>query len=333
MTVHYGLCTYSIGHGPKRAGILIGEKIWSISELAGVMPNCGLLDSRAPVLALIERWAEVLPALDRLAEFASNGVNGVAATGLHDCRVHPPIDLPRQVFCTGANYRKHVIDITVDTGTGPEGLDREGLYRWAANMMDERARTGEPYVFTKPVAAISGAFDPIELPSNTKKPDWELELAVVIGKPGHRIHRDDAFAHIAGYTIANDISARDLIARQDYKMLGTDWLKSKGQKGFLPLGPSLVPAHLVSNPENLKMVLSVNDQIMQNESSADMIFGIARQIEYISSYTPLLPGDVICTGSPAGNGTHYNRFLREGDVVVGRIEGLGEQRAMCVLAT
>jgi 2-keto-4-pentenoate hydratase/2-oxohepta-3-ene-1,7-dioic acid hydratase in catechol pathway len=270
--------------------------------------------------------------LDHLAAFAAAGVAGLAASNLRECRVHPPVDLPRQVFCTGANYRKHVIDLTVDTGTGPEGLDREGLYRWAANMMDERARTGEPYVFTKPVAAISGAFDPIELPSNTRKPDWELELGVVIGKPGHRIRREDAFSHVAGYAIVNDISARDLIPRLDYKMLGTDWLRAKGQKGFLPFGPCLVPAHLVPNPQNLRMTLSVSGQVMQNESSSDMLFGIARQIEYISSYTPLLTGDLICTGSPAGNGTHYNRFLREGDVVVARIEGLGEQHATCILA-
>jgi 2-keto-4-pentenoate hydratase/2-oxohepta-3-ene-1,7-dioic acid hydratase in catechol pathway len=152
---------------------------------------------------------------------------------------------------------------------------------------------------------------------------------VVIGRGGRGIARARALEHVAGYMVANDISARDLIARTDYKMLGTDWLKSKGQPGFLPLGPLLVPARFVPDPHRLGMRLTVSGQVMQDETTADMIFGIERQIEYISQYCELLPGDVICTGSPAGNGTHYNRFLRDGDVMEAEIDGLGRQRVVC----
>jgi 2-keto-4-pentenoate hydratase/2-oxohepta-3-ene-1,7-dioic acid hydratase in catechol pathway len=112
-------------------------------------------------------------------------------------------------------------------------------------------------------------------------------------------------------------------------MLGTDWLRSKGQPGFLPLGPYFVPSAFVPEPHRLKMRLTVSGRVMQNETTADMLFGIERQIEYISRYARLLPGDIICTGSPAGNGTHYNRFLREGDVMEAEIEGLGRQRQVC----
>jgi 2-keto-4-pentenoate hydratase/2-oxohepta-3-ene-1,7-dioic acid hydratase in catechol pathway len=135
--------------------------------------------------------------------------------------------------------------------------------------------------------------------------------------------------HVAGYAIANDVSARDLIPRTDYKLLGTDWLRARGQLGFLPLGPYFVPARCVADPYDLRIRLSVAGKLMQNETTADMMFDIVRQIEYISRYTPLLPGDVICTGSPAGNGTHYNRFLTDGDLMVGEIDGLGTQRINC----
>ncbi|MFT0174029.1 fumarylacetoacetate hydrolase family protein [Paraburkholderia mimosarum] len=279
------------------------------------------------MLELLENWDASRVALDRLASRIR--VDQVDWNELADLRTHPAIDLPRQIFCTGANYRKHVVDLTVDAKVGPEGLDEAQLRQWAEDMLDERVAHGEPYAFTKPVSAVSGAFDTLILPDTTTQPDWELELAVVIGRGGYRISRDKAFDHVAGYTIVNDISARDLIPRTDYKMLGTDWLRSKGQPGFLPLGPYFVPSAFVPEPQRLKMRLTVSGRVMQDETTADMLFGIERQIEYISRYSRLLPGDIICTGSPAGNGTHYNRFLRDGDVMEAEIEGLGRQRQLC----
>lgn len=323
----YALMTFSAGEQPRQPGLVVDGRVASIPELARAAPGAEPLRSHASVLAILDAWDVCRPLLDLLAERSPGGVTWHR---VEDVRVHPPVDLPRQVFCTGANYRKHVVDLTVDSGVGPEGLDREGLRRWAEKMMDERAANGEPYVFTKPVSAIAGPYDPLTLPANTTQPDWELELAVVIGRGGRAISRARALEHVAGYMVANDISARDLIARTDYKMLGTDWLKSKGQTGFLPLGPVLVPAQFVPEPHRLQMRLSVAGRVMQDETTADMIFGIERQIEYISQYCELLPGDVICTGSPAGNGTHYNRFLQDGDVMEAEIEGLGRQRVVCV---
>jgi 2,4-didehydro-3-deoxy-L-rhamnonate hydrolase len=112
-------------------------------------------------------------------------------------------------------------------------------------------------------------------------------------------------------------------------MLGTDWLRGKSQPGFCPFGPLLVPAEFVTDPHDLRMLLTLNGQAMQDESTADMIFDIARQIEYVSTYAELWPGDLISTGSPAGNGTHYGRFLRDGDVIDATITGLGAQRNHC----
>jgi len=324
----YALGTFSHGQdGPKFVGLVMRDRVASLVELVTQYDEPELVGAGA-VLSLLETWDASRAALDRLV----TGVDGETERWypLDALHVHPAVDLPRQIFCTGANYRKHVVDMTVDAKVGPTGLDEAGLRRWAESMMDERAATGEPYAFTKPVTTVSGAYDQLVLPNTTSQADWELELAVVIGKGGYQVPRELALDHIAGYCIVNDISARDLIPRTDYKMLGTDWLRAKGQPGFLPLGPYLVPKAFVPNPHNLKMRLSVSGQIMQDESTADMLFDIARQIEYISCYSRLLPGDIICTGSPAGNGTHYNRYLRTGDVIEAEIEGLGRQRQICV---
>lgn len=323
--IRYALATITVD-GAARAALVIDDRIALLDDLVGAQPDAGL-SRGASVLGLLENWDANLPAIDALAEAAGGlGVEWRAAAEVH---FRSPVDLPRQIFCTGANYRTHVVHLTVDTKTGPEGLEGDELREWAEKMMDDRLANGDPYVFTKPIATVAGPNDDLVLPATTTKPDWELELAVVIGKGGYQITREAAMEHVAGYAIANDISARDLIPRTDYKLLGTDWLRSKGQLGFLPLGPYLVPARFVTNPYDLRIRLSVAGKLMQNETTADMMFDIVRQIEYISRYTPLLPGDVICTGSPAGNGTHYNRFLTDGDLMVGEIDGLGVQRINC----
>ncbi|MDT0510242.1 fumarylacetoacetate hydrolase family protein [Novosphingobium sp. MMS21-SN21R] len=327
MTTPWGLCTIARTDGQRLACLTIDGDVWPLHALA-LHSGIPGFPPALTVLEILEHWDSQQSALDNLAIVAGTGA--VAAEALAELDVRAPVERPGQIFCTGANYRKHVIDLTVDTGVGPEGLDRDGLYKWAAEMMDKRAAEGEPYAFTKPISAVAGPNDALVLPTNTAQPDWEIELGVVIGREAYCVSADDAMDHVAGYAIVNDISARDLIARTDYKMLGTDWLRSKGQPGFLPFGPVIVPARFVRDPQNLPLRLTVNGRVMQDETTADMIFGIARQIEYISSFARLLPGDVICTGSPAGNGTHYGRFLQPGDVMTAEIAGLGMQRVECV---
>lgn len=325
----YALGTFALDlKGAKFVGLVVNDQVTDLAELCRLFGSHAL-GNAGSVLALLEQWDASHRELNRLAAAAVVS-DQVTWHSLSALIVYPAVDLPRQIFCTGANYRKHVVDLTVDSKVGPPGLSDSELRRWAEEMMDERAAKGEPYAFTKPVSTVSGAFDPLVLPDTTLQPDWELELAVVIGREAYRVSREHAMDYVAGYCIVNDISARDLIPRTDYKMLGTDWLRSKGQPGFLPLGPYLVPKVFVQDPHRLKMRLSVSGQVMQDESTADMLFGIERQIEYISRYSRLLPGDIICTGSPAGNGTHYNRFLRKGDVIDAEIEGLGQQRQVCV---
>lgn len=327
----FALGTFSEGGGDRFAALCFGDRVVPLSSVQAQASEVGARwRPGATVLELLAAWDEHLPALQRLAERVGTGAAGQPMSSL---AVHPPVDLPRQVFCTGANYRKHVVDLTVDSGVGPEGLTGDALRRWAENMMDERARVGEPYAFTKAVSSITGAYGPVLLPQGSTQPDWEAELAVVIGRGGRRIKRDQAMQHVAGFAIANDVTCRDRIARSDYKMLGTDWLQAKSPPTFLPFGPVLVPACFIRDPHDLKITLKLNGDTMQNETTADMIFDIPRQIEYISRHAELLPGDVICTGSPAGNGTHYNRFLRPGDVMDVSIDGLGSQRNVCIADT
>lgn len=322
----FSLGTFSLKGSPHQrfAGVVVDGRIFPVSSLAEEFGAPALAGKT--VLALLDDWSASLSALESVTSQVSSSLHYTPEQVIF----RPAVDLPRQVFCTGANYRKHVVDLTVDSNVGPEGLNKDELRKWAEEMMDKRLASGEPYVFTKPVSAISGAYDDLILPPTTVKPDWELELAVVIGKEGYNITAEDAMDYVAGYTIVNDISARDLIPRTDYKMLGTDWMRSKGQPGFLPLGPYLVPKSFIEKPHNLSMRLTVSGRTMQDETTADMLFSIERQIAYISKYAKLLPGDVICTGSPAGNGTHYDRFLQDGDIMVGEIDGLGAQRQQCV---
>ncbi|MFD0203643.1 MULTISPECIES: fumarylacetoacetate hydrolase family protein [Saccharothrix] len=136
--------------------------------------------------------------------------------------------------------------------------------------------------------------------------------------------------HVAGYTIANDLTARDLVFRPDMREIGTDWLRSKNAPGFTPLGPYLVPAEFVGDPSDLRLTLKLNGETMQDESTEDMIFDVARMVSYASQTTTLLPGDLVLTGSPAGNGMHHGRLLRDGDVMESTITGLGVQRTRCV---
>jgi 2,4-didehydro-3-deoxy-L-rhamnonate hydrolase len=135
---------------------------------------------------------------------------------------------------------------------------------------------------------------------------------------------------VAGYVVVNDITSRERVNRKDMKEMGMDWVASKCAPTFLPIGPWLVPAAFVGDPQTLRITLKLNGQTMQDESTADMIFGVARLVEGLSKFCLLQPGDVICTGSPAGNGMHYGRFLQPGDVVEGSISGIGSIRNTCV---
>jgi 2,4-diketo-3-deoxy-L-fuconate hydrolase len=330
----FALGTFSAG-GAAFAAAVIDDQAIAISALVADMTIAGQAPSpTVSVRELLETWSESFPALcSAVARLRQRGIETAADAlfSVGNLRPLPPVNLPRQVFCAGANYFKHVVDLICDSPPeevpGAVKMDKQQLRAYAVDLMTKRRLHGDPYFFNKPVSTITGALDPIVLPPLAKKPDWELELGVVIGKAARRVSRAEAMNHVAGYTIVNDISDRVLLWRRDeVKQMGTDWVAGKSAPSYLPTGPLLLPAAFIGDPAALQLRLSLNGDIRQNESTSDMIFDIPRLIEYLSSMVQLWPGDLICTGSPAGNGTHYNRFLQPGDVVESTITGLGVQR-------
>jgi len=328
------------------AGLVLGEHVYAVQGLAPLERALGLhLHGADSVLGLLERWDENLPTLQAIAQAltarpvqdaadarigsATSALPSPGAAPLAKLRVHPPV-VPRQIFQAGANYHKHVVELIVDGAVARDpASNREQLRANAEEMMRKRAQSGKPFVFMGLASSLTGPYDSIIIPHEAQQPDWELELAAVIGRPARRVSRVEALTHVAGYTIANDITARELVARPDVPQMGMDWVASKGAPTFLPVGPLITPAEFVGDPQRLKITLKLNGQVMQDESTADMIFSVARLIEFISAHVQLLPGDLVLTGSPSGNGTHYNRYIRDGDVLEGEIKGLGVLRNAC----
>lgn len=267
------------------------------------------------------------PDWDRLAAIA-RAADEREWSELADVTLTAPV-APRQVLQTGANYRTHVIDLVVSGLAADDPRSPEEARAWAGRMMDDRRENGEPYFFIGLPACVVGPDEPLALPAYSEKHDWELELAVVIGARAFRVSREEAMDHVAGYTIVNDITTRDLVFRKDMKEIGTDWYRGKNAPGFLPTGPFLVPAPFV-DPSALGIRLDLNGQTMQDASTSDLLFDIPALVSGASQTMPLLPGDLLLTGSPAGNGAHWGRLLRAGDVMVGSIEGLGSQMVRCV---
>ncbi len=304
--------------GPRRPfpGLVLDQE--RVIDLAGYGWDC--------VRDVLRSWDR---AADVLSHLAADGPAGVGTTPLDELTVLPPL-VPDQVLQSGANYRRHVMDIIVAEERERGTLSEEQAREMAARVMDQRVATGEPYVFLGAVSAICGPYDDVVLPARGAQHDWELELAAVIGTGGRHIAPEQGLAHVAGYTIANDLTTRDLVYRSDLEAIGTDWLRAKNAPTFLPLGPWIVPARFVGDPQDLTITLTVDGAVMQDESTADMIFDVATLVSYASTLVTLRPGDLLLTGSPAGNGMHHRRFLEAGDVIDGAITGLGSQRNLCV---
>lgn len=292
-------------------GLVVGPRVRDLSDLA---PS---------VRAVVEDWEALFPRLADLAQETAGAWHALA-----DLRVLAPIE-PGQVLQSGANYRKHVVDLVAAEKESVHGATPEEARADAERMMDERIRSGVPYVFLGSPRAICGPYDDIVLPALGEQHDWELELALVIGRTGKHIPAEDAMSYVAAYTICNDLTTRDRLYRPDLRAIGTDWFTAKNADTFLPTGPFLVPAAFVGNPTedaDVRITLRHNGTLRQDESTKDMIFDIPRLIAYVSTTTTLRPGDLLLTGSPAGNGAHWGVFLRPGDVMEAEITGLGHQR-------
>lgn len=275
------------------------------------------------VTELLERWETVLPALEAIAADPRAAWRPLAEASLRS-----PVE-PRQIFQAGANYRTHVIDLAAAHHDGSDGRSIEQVRADAAAAMDAR-RQQPPFVFTGLPSAICGPYDDVVLPRDSGQPDWELELAAVIGRPARRLAAARALDAVAGWVIVNDLTLRDKVFRREAGPLGADWLAAKNSPTFLPTGPVLVPRSAIPDPGDLRITLRLNGQVMQDESTKDMIVDVPRIIAHCSQVAALLPGDLVLTGSPAGNGLAHGRLLRPGDLMESAIAGLGAQANHCV---
>lgn len=313
-TTPWGLGTFESPAGDAFPGLVLGDRVCDLR------PE---FEQGATVRAMLDRWDDSRARLDELA--ARGAADG---TPLMQLRPLVPFE-PRQILCAGANYRRHVKQIVVSTmkvegDTRPdEELETEAEEQLARQI----AR--DPYMFAALPGALCGAQDDVVLWKPGDCPDWELELAVVIGRGGRDVPPERALEHVAGYTIANDVSVRDVQQRPRFPM--TDFLMSKNRPTHFPTGPYVVPRAFVPDYRALRIELRVNGELMQDESVDDIIHGVEALVAYASRTAGLRPGDLILTGSPAGNaGHHGDRWLRPGDVMEGTITGLGVQRNRCV---
>jgi 2,4-diketo-3-deoxy-L-fuconate hydrolase len=337
-TPAFRLATCSAAGCAPFPAMVVNDRVYALSALSDYLREASdaIEGSDGSMLDVLDHWSENLPKLQAAATaLASDRAETLArlAVAPDALRFHAPIPQPRQIFCSGANYRRHVVQILMAQATdATRNMNAQERQAYGEKVMDDRARNGTPFFFVKAQSTVTGALDPIVLPKDAEQPDWELELAVVMGRQAHRVSRQVALEYVAGYTIANDITNRDKLYRKpgDMRELGMDWVASKCSASYLPLGPYLVPATEVGDPQTLQITLKLNGEVKQDDNTSDMIFGVARLIEDLSHKVTLQPGDVICTGSPSGNGVHYARFLRPGDVVESAITGLGMQRNACV---
>ncbi len=311
----YRLATYADARGTPRAGLVVDDQL---IDAAAALDEVTAGGPRAPssVLALLQSWGEVHPRLQSIARQARvrDGAAVFSGQDLLGVTLLAPILHPGMIFCAGANYRDHVAEMSKALNLPAEPDPHElGL---------------NPWHFVKASAAcIRGPGARIALPKYSESVDWEAEIAVVIGRECKDVTVGEALRYVAGVTVVNDLSARDHLRRKGVAADSPfyfDWVSQKCFDGALPMGPWICPLQEIDDLQNLRIRLWVNDELMQNSSSANMIFSVAEQIAHLSTRLTLQPGDVIATGTPAGCGAARGRYLKRGDRVRVWIEAVGD---------
>ncbi|MCY1355842.1 putative protein YisK [compost metagenome] len=309
----YQLFTYLKDVRQSATGLLVGEYAYDLDQLVS---TAGLALAATSIDALLECWEEANPQLQDLAMSVTETPERYSSDRLEldSLKLATPVQRPGTIYAAGANYRDHV----------------EAMAR-AFNMklsLDPRSEGIAPWHFIKPGrGSLVAHKQAVDIPDGVRMLDWEAELAVVIGKKASRVTVDEALDYVAGYTCANDLSARDRLRREQVDPSSPfrfDWIGHKCFTGSCPLGPYLTPAQFVGNPENLDIRLWRNGKLEQDSNTRNHMYGIAEQISYLSQTIDLFPGDVLLTGTPAGVGMESHTFISRGDVLKVWIEGLGE---------
>ena len=292
----FALVTYLDDERP-RVGVVTRERL--ADAAAALAP---LLDGVGSMLAVLDQWDAALPVLQRVCDDLEAGK--VQSWPLAEARLLAPLPRPVNLFCAFANYVDHMREM------GGEPADKT---------------VEDPFLFQVPVTAVSAPGAPIPAPAGVTDLDYEGELAAVVGRAARDLSPEGALEAVAGYTIVNDVSIRRG-ARRGANAGRPDFLASKGRAGFKPMGPLLVPAKFVHDPQSLRLRTWVSGALKQDSSTAQMIFTTAEQIAHVSHLTGVVPGDVFATGTPAGVGMPRGDFLKPGDTVEIEIEHIGRLR-------
>lgn len=304
----YRVLSYRAVAGDVRTGLLVGADVHDLAAVTGAAAHVSLEGA-------LGEWGTLEPALARLAaRLSRQSLVGALA----DVSLAAPVARGAAIYCAAANFRDHMTAMAAKLGIAPEP--------------DPRELNVKPYHFLKPtrqVVADPGAV--VALPGYAACIDWEVELVAVIGRPAHEVGVGEALSYVAGYTVGNDISVRDRKYMKrpnvpDGSLFKTDFLGMKGFDRSCPIGPWIVPACDIPDPQRLQMKLWVDDELKQNSSTAQMIFSVAEQIAHLSTYATLLPGDLILTGTPAGTGAESDTFLKSGQTMRAWVEEIGELR-------
>jgi 2-keto-4-pentenoate hydratase/2-oxohepta-3-ene-1,7-dioic acid hydratase in catechol pathway len=303
----YKLATYRTSEGP-RAGIIIGDAVFNAAKLTGKA-------AYASVAGILADWKAAEGTLRKAAASAAKNSRKSRAKRqpLAKTKLLAPLPHPPTIFCAGANYADHAAAMARKQGM-PEPADphQQGL---------------KPWHFIKAAGTIADPGATIKAADYSKELDWEIELAAVIGRPAKDVPKDRALDYVAGYVVANDLSARDRGRRpgiEPTSFFKMDWSKHKSFDGSCPIGPWITPASDISDPQKLNLKLWVNGELKQDSNTAKMLFSLAEQIEQLAINMTLHPGDLILTGTPAGTGAESGEYLKAGDVVKVWIEGIGE---------
>lgn len=266
---------------------------------SGVTSLAGLLGAQAPssVRAMIGDWDGWC---DRIADALTTPGSAPVFTAAEEVVFLAPLPDPSNLYLAGANYYDHIAEMK-------------------AHIPDKSVE--DVFHFMIPSASLVGTGHDVIRPRGMAKLDWEVELAVVIGRRADAVKVDEALSYVAGYTVANDVSGRD--AAIIHPIFGVRFLYAKGQATLTPMGPAIVPARFVPDPEHLTLSTRVNGEVKQDSNTSKMIWSVAEQISLLSAQAPLLPGDIILTGTPAGTAAAQGTYLTDGDVMILEVEGLG----------
>ncbi len=298
----YALATYENNAGEKRPAWVFGSALYDVQQAEAAVGNMLPDALRAGVGPTIAAWQTAGVPTAACAARVAEAIEQKAVTPLvaGSYRLCTPY-LPTRIFATASNFYEHA--------------------REMGTKLAPRAESS-PYIFIKADTTLADPGAKVVKPREVERLDWEVELGVVIGQGGRHITAEQALAHIAGYVVFNDISARDLTRRSDYPF-SHDWFRGKSFDTFGPMGPWFVPRDCLGDPQQMHMTLDVNGERMQDGSTSEMIFSVAEQIAYLSRLLTLKPGDLIATGTPTGVGMGRGIYLKPGDVMRASIDGVG----------